>query len=97
MQAQELTLIIFLPYYGAFYKKGTFMVRLVFCRSLLPSKIRLSSNTSTGIYFAPPLADKASCGSIIDYPSDNFNRRRIVNVAAKADRISQLSQANVKQ
>ena len=73
------------------------MVRYIYCSSLLPSKIRLSSYTSTGIYFAPPLEHKASCGSIIDYLSDNCNKRRIVNVAAKAGKIFQLRPAIIKQ
>ena len=78
-----------------FIGQCTYIVRYIYFRSLLPSKIGLPSDTSTGIYFAPPLEHKASCGSIMDYPSDNFNRQPFVNVAAKAGRISQRRQANI--
>lgn len=70
----------------------TFIVRFIYCRSPPPRKIGLCSDTSTGIYFAPPLAHKASRESIFDYASDNFNRQPFVKVAAKAGRISQLPQ-----
>ena len=66
------------------------MVRFICCRSLFPRKIRLCSDTSTGIYFAPPLVHKASRRSIIDYASDNFTRQPFVKVTAKAGKISQL-------
>ena len=80
-----------------FIGKRSYIVHYIYCSSLLPSKIRLSSYTSTGIYFAPPLEHKASCGSIMDYPSDNFNMQPLVNVAAKAGRIFQRRQANIRQ
>lgn len=55
----------------------------------------LCSDVSNGIYFAPPLAHKASRGSIIDYPSDNLSRQSLAKVTAKADKLSQLRRVGI--
>ena len=97
MQTQELaTITLFRLVIVLFIQRCTLLVRIIFDESLLPSKIRRSSDTSTGIYFAPPLEHKASCKSTIDYRSDNFNMQPSVNVAAKAGRIYKVRQASMK-
>lgn len=73
------------------------MVRSIYSRSLQPHKIGLCSDASNGIYFALPIAHKASRGSIVDYSSDNLNRQPLAKVTAKADRLSLLHRFGRRQ
>ena len=69
----------------------------VFIGPTFPVKIGLCSETSNGIYFAFPLAHKASCKIIADYASDNLNTQPLATVTVKADRLSQLRQVGIRR
>ena len=73
------------------------MVRSNYYPSPGANKIGLCSDASNGIYFALPLAHKASRRSIVDYASDNLNRQPLAKVTAKADRLSQLRHIGIRQ